>query len=200
MRLTLQKLCVSGTSISRNCVVNTSRSPRLKRLSRSCNTSGNRATTTHVGAGELWQYAITAAARYPPNNPASTTRITRVVLSSRNTGHLFSSAGANTHRPAFEDRPGHGSNPYPQHPCSFSFWFFKGSANGYVVRGVATHSHLAPAATVLHTHFPVSSEQYPRPPHVPTGSQLNLHLLSPTPTQPASHTQSSSSKSQSPWP
>ena len=121
-----------------------------------------------------------------------------MVLSSLNTGHLSPFAGAKTHCPALLADDGHGSNPYPQHPSSFSYWFFTGSANGYVVSGVAAHSQLTPAATVSHTHLPVNSEQYPRPPHVVAGSHRNAHRLSPTPTYPSSHTQSSKSASQSP--
>ena len=81
MRFTLQKLCVSGTSISRNCLLATPLE-RLKSDSRRERTSGSRATTRQVGAGAVWQYAITAAATYPPNKPAITTKITSVVLSS----------------------------------------------------------------------------------------------------------------------
>ena len=62
MRFTLQKLCVSGTSISKKCLLATSISERLKSDSRSESASGNLATTRHVGAGAVWQYAITAAA------------------------------------------------------------------------------------------------------------------------------------------
>jgi hypothetical protein len=54
----------------------------LKSDSRRERTSGSRATTRQVGAGAVWQYAITAAATYPPNKPAITTKITSVVLSS----------------------------------------------------------------------------------------------------------------------
>jgi hypothetical protein len=111
---------------------------------------------------------------------------------------LSAFAGANTHCPALLAVDGHGSKPYPQHPSSFSYWFFTGSANGYVVSGVATHSQFTPAAMVSHTHVPSSSEQYPRPPHVAAGSHGNAHRLSPTPTYPSSHTQSSKSASQSP--
>ena len=198
IRFTLQKLCTSGTSTSTNCFIFVSSSDRLNSTSRSTSTSGSRTTIVQLGCGGDWKYAMVAAARYPPTSSAKTTKITSVVLSSRNTGHLSASAGASTHRPALALEAGHGSKPNAQHPGVASF--FSGSANGYVVSGVAAHSHRSPAASTSHTHRPVSSEQYPLPLHVPTGSHSNAHRSSPTPTKPSSQTQSSSSKSQSPLP